>query len=349
MRKVLILLVPGILVLPFMIGCGGGKPREISLYGEPIKKMSHWRTIGGADQIADKAGGISRYDYELSSDDLPVSLVPIYEQIKSGKPKKALRQLKKWSKAQSESWDMDYALYLKGQALSNRKLYYQAIEAYEELLDKHAASKLFNPSLYKELQIAHMFLTGTKRKVWGFIPASARTEGISILEKIVDRWPGSNVAGVCLMMQADYYFDIGRYLEAQHTYQIIIDSYKENSYYERALLSVGEATHAQYRGPEYDPTCLSDAYIRYCQYQLRYPEKAQQVGIAGRLQMLREQQGENEYLVGDFYQRTKKFEAADYYWSIIADQWQDTHWSQLAQVRQEQQDLAEVPSEYETE
>ncbi|MCK5271192.1 MAG: hypothetical protein KAJ52_01400, partial [Sedimentisphaerales bacterium] len=117
------------------------------------------------------------------------------------------KTIKKWIKKNQKSPNMDKALFLRGQALFERKLYYQAFESFEKLLDEHAASELFEAAMYKETEIACLFLIGKKRKVFGFIPSSARTEGITILEQTAQRWPGSELAAKALMIKADYHND----------------------------------------------------------------------------------------------------------------------------------------------
>ena len=247
------------------------------------------------------------------------------------------KTIKKWIKNNQKSPNMDKALFRQGQALFERKLYYQAFESFEKLLDEHAASELFEAALYKETEIACLFLIGEKRKVFGFIPASARTEGITILEQTAQRWPGSELAAKALMIKADYHNDKKQPLEAQYGYQAVIDEGKNSrqsspgiaALYEQAMLRCAEVTHKQFRGPEYDGTCLREALIRYQQYQLSFPEQARQNNVNSQIELISNQQAQKELAIADYYQRTHKNDAAELYWKMIQKRWNFTEWAQL--------------------
>ncbi len=247
--------------------------------------------------------------------------------------------IKKWIKNNQNSPNMDKAIFRLGQAFFERKLYYQAFESFEKLLDEHAASELFEAALYKETEIACLFLMGKKRKVFGFIPSSARTEGITILEQTAQRWPGSELAAKALMIKADYHNDKGQALEAQYGYQAVIDECKNSrqsspgiaALYEQAMLKCAEVTHKQFRGPEYDGTCLREALIRYQQYQLSFPEQARQNNIDRRIKLIGNQQVQKELEIAGYYQRTHHNAAAQLYWERIRQHWSGTEWAQLAQ------------------
>lgn len=226
---------------------------------------------------------------------------------------------------------MDRALFLKGQALFERKLYYQAFEAYDDMLNGYAGSNFFEAALKQQVEIARRFLAGAKRKVWGFIPASAKTEGVEILDRVVERWPGSELSAQALMMQGDYYYNKGRFIEAQSTYQILVEHYSRSSYYEAALLRNAEATHAQYEGPLYDSSCLTDARIRYAHYQARFPQKAQELGIAQRRERIDWQEAQKHYEIADYYRRTHRTGAMQFYVEYIQQHWPGSIWAQRAQ------------------
>jgi outer membrane protein assembly factor BamD (BamD/ComL family) len=255
---------------------------------------------------------------------LPPDLEQISQQIDKGRTKNACKKLEKWLKTNPQSPDRDQALFLQGRALFQRKLYYQAFTSFDKLVTDFPDSALYTPSLYQYVEIARLFLTGAKRKVWGFIPASARTEAIEILDRVIDHWPGSELAATSLMMQADYYYSKRKYLEAQQTYQMVVQNYIGSSYFEKALLRNAESTYAQFNGPKYDGSCLIDARIRYQQFQAHFPKKARELDIATLDQKIINQMSEKEFVTADFYRRTGKIPAARYYWTYIVEHWPET-------------------------
>ncbi|KPK76143.1 MAG: hypothetical protein AMJ79_08045 [Phycisphaerae bacterium SM23_30] len=274
-----------------------------------------------------------RYEAQLPVriDDLPAALAAVQEKLDQDQPKEAVNLAKKWIEENEGSEFMDRALYLKGRALFERKSYDKSFEAYEELLNGYSTSSLFDAALRQEMEIARRYLTGTKRKLWDFIPLGAHSEAVEILDGIVEHWPLSELSAQALMMQADYYFEKNRFLEAQGTYQLIVDHYRKSSYYEAALLGGAEASHAQYQGPFYDSACLMEARFLYEQYRVLFPEKAAQLGIAQRIEQIDEQEAEKCYTIADFYRRTDKQGAARYYLDYLTQRWPDSIWARQAE------------------
>jgi outer membrane assembly lipoprotein YfiO len=195
------------------------------------------------------------------------------------------------------------------------------------MLDMYGSSDLFVPALGGQMDIACRFLNGAKRIVWGFIPAGATTEGITILEKIEQRWPGSELAAAALMRKGAYYFDCRKFLESQHAYQTVVENYQKNSCYERAMLYSARATHAQYIGSSYDTNCLAEALIRYEQYCQSFPEEAEKYKIRQQMELIKTQQAGKEFAIADFYWRTGKKQAAREYWAGICRQYPETDWA----------------------
>jgi len=254
----------------------------------------------------------------------PAELDQIEQLIKENHPDQALKDAKKWIKDHQDSDFLDEATFLKAQALFDKKLYHQAFRTYEKLLDNYATSRRFETALEQEVEIARRFLAGAKRKIWGWLPSGARTEALEIIDRVAQRWPGSQLAATALMMKADYYYRKGRFDEAQLTYQIIVDNYATSDAFEPALLGSAQSLHSQYHGPRYDGAPLHEAWFRYQQYQARYPQQAQNLGVAERLSQIETQLAHKDFVIADFYRRTHQPDAARHYWNYIPQRWPDT-------------------------
>jgi len=261
---------------------------------------------------------------------LPPQLLEIHQLIAENRPRKAQILAENWAKNNPDSPFLDYVLFFQAQSLFSQKLYYQSFNVYQELLDKYPATDLFSGALYHEVKIATLFLAGAKRKLWKTIPIGATTDGEEMLERVVERWPGSELAATALMIQGNYYYATKRYPEAQQTYQSIVDFYASSNYYEPAFFRNAESTYAQYEGYKYDTSCLANALVRYEQYRLRYPELAQQKDVDQTIAQIRDLQIEKEYQIAQFYKRTNEIPTARYYWTRINTNWPESKWAQLS-------------------
>ncbi|MCF7957076.1 MAG: outer membrane protein assembly factor BamD [Phycisphaerae bacterium] len=283
------------------------------------------------DYLASEPIALDQLDPAPDAPPLPNSLVKIKELLKEERPGKAQKLATRWIKKNAKSDFMDYALFYKGQGLFNARLYYQSFEVYEKLLNKHSASSLYSVTLQMQTEIAKRFLAGAKRKIWRFIPISAHAEGIEILERVSERWPGSELAGDALMIQADYYFGAGKFLEAQHTYQMLLDNYSQSRHYEKAMFQNAKATHRQYQGSHYDTMCLDEAIIRFKRFEQTFPQKAKTMKVHAILEEIEQQKIEKDFDIAAFYLKTGKTDAAIKYWTYICQQYPNTNWYQLAQ------------------
>lgn len=257
--------------------------------------------------------------------ELPDMLAQAQEQLNNECPSKACKLASKWIKANDDAEEfMDDALAIKAEALFCKNRYYKAMVVYEELLDDYPASRHFEHAINKHVDIAKMFLGGKKRLIWGFIAVGAKAEAIAILEKVADRWPGSELAATAIVMQGDYYYEKSRYVEAQETYRLIAEHYRNSSHYAHGLLRCAESTHAQYGGKCYDASALEDARIRYLNFASLFPGKAHELGVSHRLELIELERVEKEFEIADFYRRTHKIDPARYYWQSICERWPDS-------------------------
>ena len=263
-------------------------------------------------------------------ENLNPDLIPIQQLIDQGDTKPAVKMVNKWIKNNPKSEITDQSLFLKAQAYFNQNSYHKAYYAYEELLNGYSTSNLYETSLRQEMEIARLYLTGKKRILWGFLPIKAHNDAIVILDGIVEKWPLSELSAQALMMQADYFTQNGRFLETESTCQLLVDHYRNSQYFEAALLGSAQASQALYQGPNYDSRCLTNARFKYERYQALFPENAQKYGIPERINRIDWQEGEKNYLIGDYYRRTKKMGAARYYFEYIIQRWPGGPWAQKA-------------------
>ncbi|MCP4708961.1 MAG: tetratricopeptide repeat protein [Planctomycetes bacterium] len=274
-------------------------------------------------------------------ENLNTHLTPIQQLIDQGDTKTALKMVDEWIKQNPDSEVTDQALFLKAQAYFDNNSYHNASYAYEDLLNGYSTSTLYETSLRQEMEIARLYLTGKKRILWDFLPIKAHSDAIVILDGIFERWPLSPLAAQALMMQADYFSQNGRFLEAESTYQLLVDHYRNSQFFEAALLGSAQASQAQFQGPNYDSRCLTNARFKYERYRAMFPENAQKFGVAERINRIDWQEGEKCFLIGDYYRRTKRMGAARYYLEYIIQRWPGGEWALKAEnlIRQTENEM----------
>jgi len=210
-----------------------------------------------------------------------------------------------------------------------------AYERLQELLQGWPAHDLHDRALRKEMLIAELILfKGRKQRVWKIFWLSATEEALQMLSRIADDFAKDSPIGEqALRLKADYHFQQGEFEEAELTYARIIRDYPRGRYAKIALLRSGESAIGRFRGVEFDEADLLEAEVYFEDFERRYPQDAEANRIPQRLIRVQESRAEKDYLVGRYYERTRKIDAAAYYYRHVDRTYPQTTWAAEARNR----------------
>ena len=184
-----------------------------------------------------------------------------------GKAGKARKMLGKWIKKFANSPLRSEAMYYTGQSLEEQTKLYKAFDKYEELVKEFGNTEYFYKALEAEFGIAQQYLNGKKRSILGIFRVSADDVGVKILERIAERWPGSNLAERSLMLLGDYYLRQKQYDAAVFSYMQLIESYSSSVFVREARLQAAKAELGKFKGSAFDPVPLVEAKERLLEYR----------------------------------------------------------------------------------
>ena len=170
------------------------------------------------------------------------------------------------------------AYLVRADALNARKDYYKALFDYEYIARTAPGSEPFVAALQRELDIAKLFIAGTKRKLWGLRIVDASDDAEEILIRIQERLPGSRLAEDAGMTLADFYFTRRRMSLAAEMYAIFVDNYPQSEHLVKARKRLIYAHLASFKGPEFDPAGLYEARARLHELKIVAPAAAQDIG-----------------------------------------------------------------------
>ncbi len=285
------------------------------------ERLSYDPQSGQWVQIASPTPGTEDGDLELAR-----SL------LARGKAKKARSQLKKWLKRYPDSPRYPEALFYLADAEFQLARYYKAYERYEELLDSVLAGDLIERALRRELAIAELFLTGKRRKVLGVALLPATEEGLDMLDSIaMRRITPPELAEQALKLRADYFYGQGQFAEAELEYARLAREFPRGAYTPMATLRSAQAAMASFGGIKFDDAPLIEAETRFRLVLRRYPKFAEQQQVPQLLEQIRNTRAQKEYHIASWYHKTKRYQAAKFYYQTVIEHWSDTHWASLAQ------------------
>ena len=203
------------------------------------------------------------------------------------------------------------ARIIRGDALVGQREYYEALFDFEFVARGASGSEWFVTALERELDIAKLFISGTRRKFLGIRMLSAKTEAEELLIRVQERLPGSRLAEEAAMTLANYYFTTRQMSLAVEMYSIFIDNFPRSEYVAQARKRLIYAHLASFKGPEFDANGLFEAHARLRELQAISPSTAQKMGSSALLLRIDDSIAEKRLVTAGWYMRTGDYIAAE--------------------------------------
>ncbi len=251
--------------------------------------------------------------------DLELALIDLAE----NRPATARSRLKKWLKTYKASDRRPDAMVALGDADLALGDHIQAYRQYEKAMDQYPGLEGEDAIIRHEFAIGVAFLSGVKQRVWIF-RAPAYEEGLDILDKVVQRAPGSTLAEDAIKAKADYYYRTGKFGLAETEYARLAQEFPRGRYPRLALLMSARAALARFPGLAFDDGALLEARERFVTFRQRYPEYADQEDIGAIVRRIDDTLAEKNLMVGNWYGKQKQTSAAAVYYRNLIKSWPDS-------------------------
>ena len=263
--------------------------------------------------------------------------------IRDGKYHKALSQLKSVVKKQGKDHPLHAELLIaEAEAQVGRRDYDSAHETLQKFLSQYSGMAITSEALRLEFEVAEAYLAGAKRRVWVVFRFSGVELAYQILDEISTDHPDSSYSELAIKTKADHLFRTGEHALAEIDYARLLREYPRSRYHQFALRRTADSALASYAGVEYDEAAIIEADERFNDYEVRYPAAAQREGVAQIRDSIREMRGEKEFLVGQYYERTRHLSSAVFQYRLVRTQYSDTIAAAKARRRLELLGAAEL-------
>ena len=240
----------------------------------------------------------------------------------SGDAGKAESEAEDWIEANPGSDLLVEAYLLKADAVAAQGDYYRSLEDYELVIVLYPGTDQYRVAVEREYDIAKLFVGGLKRKGrWlGFRAFDADDTGVELLIRVQERLPGSTLGERASIDIGDYYFDKGDMEMASEAYDLFILNYPNSRQREWATLRLIQASLARYKGPQFDPSGLTDAAQRLREYQRDYPAAAEKIGADALMVRINESLAKKKLVTAQWYEeRGLERGAITMYRNVVTD------------------------------
>ncbi|MEN9344350.1 MAG: hypothetical protein RLZZ453_1137 [Chlamydiota bacterium] len=204
-------------------------------------------------------------------------------------------------------------------------------------LKKQATPKFFEEAITYKFQIAEQFRKGARKHLFGFetLPKwlPAREDAISIYDEVITALPHHDLAAYALFGKAQLLLQDEEYKSSIETYQVLIRRFPKHPLAIEAYIGVSEVYLIQSQQAYPDQDFLDLAEINLRKFRADFPSE-QKVIIAEDLFLkMKEVYASDLYDIGRFYERTKKPQAAQIYYTRIQMKYPETEVAVLAKKR----------------
>jgi outer membrane assembly lipoprotein YfiO len=232
-----------------------------------------------------------------------------------------------------DSSSCEEAMLLGAQAELDNGMYYQAFERLEAMLAKYPNGLFLERALTREMEVANAFLAGKKRIVGRMLRLPAADEGLTILRKIAEHAPGSDIAERAMLRIGEYHFEKKDYRDAADAYDEFLTMNPKSARAPHTMAQAAQAMYESFKGVPYDETPLVEAEARYKTLLAQYPDEARKCRATDMVREIVTIRGERAYETAKFYERTGRPQSAIFYYRQVAEDFPSTVWASEARAK----------------
>ncbi len=208
--------------------------------------------------------------------------------------------------------------------------HYKAFQVYQELITKNPNTTHFDEVLQRQYAIGNLFLAGERQKAWGIRWFPSLDRCVEVYEQVVKNGPYSDVAPESQFRIGLAYEKQHDYLAAVHAYEKLLERYPKLPIAESAQFQIGWEYKLESARAEYDQYAANQAIAAFTDFLLRYPN-SQKVGITQNyLTMLRGEQAQGLFHIGQFYEKNRLYKSALIYYNDVIEKNPESMWAAQA-------------------
>ena len=261
--------------------------------------------------------------------------------VNEGKTKTAKSEFEAIKKNFPDFAGKELNLFIKAELLLSKMKLTESARNYDKLLRKYDEHILSELAIKRMYEIGITFLSGRKKVVLGIFAMKGYSEGIRILEKMIDFAGFDTPFAVNASVEiAKNYEKREKFNEAYLKWYEIYSLGKTNSVVKRdALLGMAKAKLAVYNdNPEtrrafYDASSLHSAKSYYEMLKNNYSEFAKEQGVDEILSVINEQIAYKELSIGLYYQKQGNIQSANLYYDMVIRNWPKSKSAEIAQKK----------------
>mgnify|MGYP001298664366 CR=1 FL=1 len=226
---------------------------------------------------------------------------------------------------------VEQARLLIAECYLGEKHYTKSFVKFEEFIDAYPVSVYIDRAFRGEVEIAQAVLSGARIRALGLRIWSGYSFGEKVVDKITERRPLSDCAGDAQLALARCYFRRGLYGDSATAFQQYVEIFGESEDAPEALLGAGKSLYLDAPGPGYDPLRYYRAEAASRDFIGQYGSSRDRREADSLSREAREKLAEHYLMVGKYYLKKGKLDAAGIYFKKVVTEYGQTGTAAKAQ------------------
>ena len=209
----------------------------------------------------------------------------------------------------------------------------KAFESYQMVIKKYPFTQRTNDVVRRQYEMASRLLDGhSEKKKEGFL-AKVMISNVDleeILSQVIKNAPYGEFAAPAQYKIGLFLKGEGLLQEARDAFEKTVNDYPDSEWAKAARYQIALADADRSAGAGYDQKITASAIEGFKEFVKDYPDAELSKEAKDRISLLREKEAENNFLIAQFYEKQKKYDAAKVYYLIIMNEYADTDWARQA-------------------
>lgn len=191
-----------------------------------------------------------------------------------------------------------------GNLRQQRREYFKAFEAYQNLISRYPSSERYNQVIAEQYRLTSQLLDGARNYFWGVIPGfKNREKAIEYFEQVVVNAPFSDYAPLSLMNVARGHQRAGSTEEAIDALDRMINTYPRSVLTPDAYLKLAQAHANLVEGHYYDQASTKEAITYYEDFLILFPGDNGAAAAEKGLAEMKTTLAQSKLTMADYYLR----------------------------------------------
>ncbi len=247
---------------------------------------------------------------------------------------RAMLEFKKLIKHYPRAKEAAEAQYSIGMCLEALGKPLEAFKAYQVVIEKYPFSDLSMEIIKRQYAIGNNFLEGqNKRGKFSSVVLGNDYDVIEVFRTVIKNAPYGEYAAPSQYKIALYLHEKHLYEEARDEFEKVMNDYPDSEWAKAAQYQIALADAKRSTSPQYDQEVTKAATQEFKEFVKVYPEAELSQEAQKHIEQLNDKEAENNFLIGQFYEKQKEYQSAKIYYNTVVEDFADTQWASKALVK----------------